>query len=325
MRVLVLGATGFIGPPLVARLVAAGHEVTAAARSVPASPASLARPVRLDRTRPDEIADFCRREGIEALVDLLAMTARTSERLLRLLDDLVPHFVLLGSGDVYRNYELLQGHAQGEPELAPLREDAPLRTTRRPYRYLDPDASGADRELLAEYDKIPIEEMVRRRRGSWSILRLPMVYGPGDRNRRFAWAIDHMRTSREPLVLPAPFASWVCSYGYVENVGAAIARAVAHPAARDQVFNVGEARPVDHGTWAERWRQCLGWPGPIEVTDDPEHPAFGWVQGLGLNLGVPMATDTTRIRRLLGFEEPVALDVALERTAADASQRRRGR
>lgn len=71
MRVFVAGATGVLGRRAVARLVEAGHEVTAVARTPAADQrlrAAGAEPVRLDLFDPTAVASAV--EGHEALVNL---------------------------------------------------------------------------------------------------------------------------------------------------------------------------------------------------------------------------------------------------------------
>lgn len=73
-----------------------------------------------------------------------------------------------------------------------LAEDAPLRSRAFPYRRAALRAADDPDQYLDDYEKIPIEAAVLRRAGAWTILRLPMVYGPGAKQRRFAWAIEPM-------------------------------------------------------------------------------------------------------------------------------------
>ncbi|GAA4941337.1 NAD-dependent epimerase/dehydratase family protein [Actinoplanes utahensis] len=56
MNVLVLGATGYIGSTVVAKLATAGHRVTAVSRSAPATDLPGVTPVRGDLLDPDAVA-----------------------------------------------------------------------------------------------------------------------------------------------------------------------------------------------------------------------------------------------------------------------------
>jgi hypothetical protein len=69
--------------------------------------------------------------------------------------------VMLSSGDVYRAAGILHGTEPGEPDNAPITEDAPLRT--QPHAY-PPEAIQMLQKLFAwaepDYDKIPAERIV---------------------------------------------------------------------------------------------------------------------------------------------------------------------
>ncbi len=69
MKIAVTGGTGFIGRPLVARLVAAGHEVTVLTRD-PARAAGTLQGVRLAAFSSDAPLPPERIAGIEAIIDL---------------------------------------------------------------------------------------------------------------------------------------------------------------------------------------------------------------------------------------------------------------
>jgi nucleoside-diphosphate-sugar epimerase len=83
--------------------------------------------------------------------------------------------VVLSSGDVYRAYGLLRGTEEGAPEPTPLKEDSPLRSKLYPYR------GGASGPFDPEkYEKILAEREISRHPDlPATILRLPVVYGPG--------------------------------------------------------------------------------------------------------------------------------------------------
>src|SRR5207302_641613 len=93
--------------------------------------------------------------------------------------------VAVSSQDVYRAYGRLHGTEPGPPDPVPLTEDAPLREQLHPYRSKTPAGMGEPRRLEDYYDKILVERIVMGERDLLgTILRLPMVYGPGDRQHR---------------------------------------------------------------------------------------------------------------------------------------------
>src|SRR5262249_61710629 len=88
------------------------------------------------------------------------------------------------SCDVDRPAGILPGTEPGEPDTTPAGEDSPVRTHLHVY---PPAVVRQIRTvypwLEEDYDKIPAERAVLGARGT--VLRLPMVYGPGDPLRRF--------------------------------------------------------------------------------------------------------------------------------------------
>ena len=89
-------------------------------------------------------------------------------------------WILISSGDVYRNYDGLRGRSPSPPDPTPLEEDGPLRETRYPYR-----GEGHSFDHAEDYDKIPVEQFAQAQPElPATVLRLPAVYGPGDDQHR---------------------------------------------------------------------------------------------------------------------------------------------
>jgi nucleoside-diphosphate-sugar epimerase len=228
--------------------------------------------------------------------------------------------VLASSGDVYRQYGALHRKEPGGSPLASLSEDAPLRASRFPYR-ADPRRTADDPQAwMDDYDKIPIEAAARSRPALPAVVvRLPMVYGPGDRQRRFDWAIRPMRAGRGFLELDAGWAAWRASYGYVEDVAHGLALAAVHPAAAGRTYNLGPREAPDHTAWARRVAGLLGWPGELRLVPRSAVPPAQAAALDALDLAYPMVTDSGRIRRELGYREIIPADEALSRTIRAAA------
>ncbi|MGR4864139.1 NAD-dependent epimerase/dehydratase family protein [Caulobacter sp. LARHSG274] len=321
MSVLVLGGTGFIGAPLVRRLLADGVETAVGHRGTGAVAAGAASRV-LDRRDVAAVAAVVRELGATTVVDLLAYTEADTLPLVAALSGRIARYVLVSSADVYRNYEGLHRKARPAPILERLTEDSPLRETRFPYRLARPRAAGDPQAWMDAYDKIPLEEAVRAEAGFAStILRLPLVFGPGDRQRRFSWAIRPMVANRPRFVVPHPWASWRATFGYVDDVAAGIALAAVDPRAAGETFNLGRANTPTNLAWAATFAEHLAWPGEVQLA----HPrvARGALASAvaGLDLGYPLFLDNARIRRRLGYSEPTPLEEALARTVADETGR----
>jgi nucleoside-diphosphate-sugar epimerase len=311
MRVMVLGATGFIGPHLLSRIRELGHQpIGVSRRETPAG-----SQIAADRGDPAAIARLAREHRADALVDLLAMTLPATAPLLDRLEGVVGRYVLASSGDVYRQYGALHRKEVGGAPLESLDEDAPLRTTRFPYRAEPPRAPDDPQAWMDAYDKIPIEQAARAHPGlSAVIVRLPMVFGPGDRQRRFAWAITPMRAERPFLEIDAQWAAWRASYGYVEDVAHGLALAAVHPAAAGRTYNLAPPEASDHETWARRIAAATGWRGELRLVARSALREAHRAALDALDLAYPMVTASRTIRRELEYQEAVAPEVALRRT-----------
>jgi nucleoside-diphosphate-sugar epimerase len=103
MRILVIGGTRFIGPRVVGRLVASGHEVAVFHRGqTVASLPGVVRHVRGDRRRLPDYAPEFRRFAPDVVVDTIAFTEQDARSLTRTFRGLAGRAVVLSSGDVYR-------------------------------------------------------------------------------------------------------------------------------------------------------------------------------------------------------------------------------
>jgi nucleoside-diphosphate-sugar epimerase len=318
MRIMVLGATGFIGPAVVRRLLARGCEALAVARS-PAAAGDGVVPLALDRRDTEALGAAASRLRPDAVIDLLALTLTETAELLEALAGRTGRYVMASSGDVYAQYDRLHRHAAG-PALDVLDEGAPLRTRLYPYRAQSPRAPESADAWMDDYDKIPIERAVSASDLPWSTVRLPMVFGPGDKQRRFAWAVGPMLRGADVLEVDAAWAKWRCSYGFVDDVAEALVLAALHPTADGQVFNAGPAAAAPHLDWARRLAAAAGWRGDVRFI--PRHEVPGARRGAldALDLACPLALDTQRIRQALGYREVIAPEEALRLTIEEEAR-----
>ena len=311
MTVLVLGATGFIGAPLVRALLARGEEVVAASRGG-GGPGGVA----CDRGDVGALVTLAASCRARTVIDLLAYTQAGALPLFEALGGLVERYLLVSSLDVYRNYEGLHRKADPDPIVGPLNERAPLRASRYPYRADPRRAPNAPDAWLDDYDKIPLEEALRLADMRHTILRLPMTYGPADRQQRFSWAISPMLKARERLAIDPAWAAWRTTYGFVDDVADALARSARDVAGGDGTFNLGEPEPPDHAEWVARFARTLGWSGEVELRAAPPTSPLA-----ALDLSYPLIADTRAFRRVYGWHEPTTLEERLERTAAEQHSR----
>ena len=319
MTVLVLGGSGFIGAPLVRRLLARGGAVAVLHRGGSQTPPG-AEAVLAHRADVQALKQAVAGRSVRTVVDLLAFTEADILPVIEALSGLIDRYVMVSSGDVYRNYGGLQRLETAEPVLGPMGEDAPLRSRLYPYRKGELRDPGDPDLWMDDYDKIPLEAAARASLPT-AIVRAPMVFGPGDKNRRFGWLIRPMAEKRPFILIDEAWARWRTSYGFVDDVAEGIAVAALHPDGAGEVFNVGPAEAPDHLAWAKRFALALGWDGEVRTASAGQAPMSRALAGLDLRF--PMRTDTRLIRDRLGYDEPTALEDALARTIEDELARPR--
>ena len=174
MRALVIGGGGPIGQAVVRAFITRGDDTLWTSRQAHAPDGAEEGHVQVDRNRPLDIARVVRDHQIETVVDMVAYSDASTQPLLSALTSILRRYVLVSSGDVYRNYGLLHRLEAGEADTSPLDETAPLRTARFPYRAATARAEHAPDRWMDDYDKIPIEAAVSRMTCDWTVLRLPI-------------------------------------------------------------------------------------------------------------------------------------------------------
>lgn len=311
MRVLVVGGTSFIGPAVVQRLVNTGHEVTVFNRGQ--TPAELPDGVgRIIGTREaiGEARGQFQKLAPDVAIDMRPMSERDIQLVVDAVKGIVSRVVAISSMDVYRAFGRLTGSEPGPAVDLPLNEDSPLREKLFPYRSEDglpPDDPNAWRE---EYDKILVERVVL---GSpdlpGTILRLPMVYGPRDRQHRFRSFVKRMDDGRPAIPLAETYASWRSAWGFVDDIAAAIALAATDERAAGRIYTLSETGHPTMAEIAQLLADKIGWDGRIVIVPDEAQPP-------GMNTGQHLAGDSNRIRQELGYQEVTPPDEAWERTIA---------
>jgi nucleoside-diphosphate-sugar epimerase len=245
MRVLILGGTLFIGRRIALELLARGDDVMVVHRGQ-AEPVELSgcAHVHASRDALAEVADQLRAFRPDAVIDTRAMTAAGASAVLPYLPD--AHLVLLSSIDVYRAYELLLAGQGGEP--VPLTEESPVRAGRYPLRDLLPG-------IGEHYDKLDVEPLYLAR-GS-AVLRLSMIYGEHDGQRREEFILRRVRAGRRRI--PVGAGTTLDTRCYVGDVASAVLAALDQPAAAaGQVFNVGDLATDTGRDYARRILSAAG-------------------------------------------------------------------
>ena len=300
MRVLVLGGTRFVGPFAVRRLAEEGHELAIFHRgeTEPELPPTV-KHFHGDFGRLGEHVDTLRAFAPDVVVDLVPFVDKAGHGVEHFAD-VAERAVVLSSGDVYRAFARLLGSEPGDPDPLPLSEASPLRAGPSPD--LGP---GID------YDNLEVERTLRLVELPVTVLRLAVVYGPGDPYNRLGGYVRRMDDRRDAIILEERVARWRWSREYVENVAAAIAAVVADERSAGRVYNVAPKTTSTEEQWVRAIAEAAGWHGeivrvPSEVLPD--------AMRLGIDVRQDLVMDSSRIRRELGFAPPVSLEEGLRHT-----------
>ena len=306
MKVLAIGATGFIGRHVAARLAEAGHEVAVLHRGHASLPAHRGiSEIVGDRSAIRDFRGRFREWAPDVAIDMILSSAAQARATLEALQGIARRIVAVSSGDVYRAMAVLHRLDNGAPEPVPLTEHSALRAQAQTY---SPEALAAVRGVYpwvdAEYDKVQVERAIASDDGlPATILRLPMVYGPGDPLHRLYPFVKRAQDGR-PAVLEERFAQWVPCRGYVENVAEAIALAATSENAAGRIYNVADPEPFTEAEWTAMIVRVV----VVPREKAPAHlvKPYRFEQHLFM--------ESQRIREELAYREAVPIDEALRRT-----------
>jgi nucleoside-diphosphate-sugar epimerase len=283
VRVVALGGTRFIGRATVEALAAAGHELLIVHRGqlephdLPEAPHLHCDRAELAAHRP-ELDAF----GADAVIDFFALTRGDAETALEAIPD-ARRRIVISSMDVYRAFGSVLVERETDP--VPITEESPVRPDRYPYR-----GKLAGRE---NYDKLDVED-VYLAQGALSV-RLPMVYGERDYQRREEFILRRVRAGRKQI--PFGTGSWLTCRGYVRDIAHAISLALDNPAVTG-VLNLCEDRSYSMRLWARMILDAAG--SDAELVRVPDERLPEDLQETG-NLSQHVAASAQKARRVLGW------------------------
>ena len=319
MRILVTGATGFVGNALVPELVKAGHRVCAAVWS------------DLGGRLPDgveaiEIGDIgpetnweAALGGIEGIIHLAARA----------------HVMNETSSDPLETYRRI--NVDGTRRLAEAAGKAGVRrlvflssikvngerTKGCPFNEgfvpMPEDAYGttkweAEQALANEANRFGMETV---------ILRSPLVYGPGVKGN----FLRLLGICEKGLPLPLSAIRNARSFIYLENLASALRLSLDHEAAVGEVFLVADGEGISTPDLIRRIAEALGKPARLfPVPESLLRAAAGVLGKSGMTdrLIESLAIDDRKIRQILAWQPPFSMVEGLRETVAWYRSRGRG-
>ena len=310
-KILVTGATGFVGRALVDRLLAEACTVRAAVRTLSADLPAVVDQIAVGEIGPD--TDWTRAvaavDGVVHLAARVHMTGEESPGALPLYQEVnaagaaalasaarragVRRFVLMSTTTVYGDRSRARAFDESSPP-------APA----SPYA-----RSKLEGERL-------VAAALRESATQLVVLRPPLVYGPGAKGN-FARLVALVQRG-----LPLPLASVDNrrSLVFVGNLVDAILRVLEHPAAAGRTYVVADGEAVSTATLIARIAAALG-RGSRLLPCPPALLRYGaGLLGRGdeaSRLLDDMTVDSSRIRAELSWTPPYGLEEALARSVAE--------
>jgi nucleoside-diphosphate-sugar epimerase len=312
VRILLIGGNGFIGRHVVAVLKRQEHTLALFHRGTAAAPYGVEE-IRGNRSQLNTSAHELKRFAPDVVIDFVLSSGPQAEELMSIFRGATRRAVMLSSIDVYRAVGISHGTETGPLQEVPLTEESELRRKLHPY---PPENMQILRKIFSwvtdDYDKIPAERAVMNDPElPATVLRLPMIYGPGDTLHRFYSVVKRVDDGRRHIIFADALAAWRSPRGYVENVAAAIALAATDERAAGQIYNVAEEPSFSELEWARKIAAEMGWNGEFVMLPAERTPPH--LIKLG-NATQHWTASSARIRRELGYREPVATEEAIRRT-----------
>lgn len=315
MKILMIGGTGFLGPRVLQALLQQGHEIAVFHRGQ--TPVVLPEGVRAIKGERSHLA-LAKPEflafGPDVVIDLINSSQGQAQQLMEVCKGVSPRVVTISSCDVYQAFDVFLGRSSNSLQPVPLKETSSLR--HQFYLFKDINIQQLPSWVDHFYEKIHAEEVVLNDPEiKGSVLRLPMVYGPGDIQKRFSNILDNFKNSKE-ILLDEETAQWQGCWGFVDNIVEAIRLVAVHPKAMGQIYHIGDAINLAYVDIARRLSEAANWQGEVRVTHE-KCPKTNLRQVFGvknLNPAQYLSLDSSKIRQELDFKEPVSEKEAFQAT-----------
>ena len=224
MKVLVIGGTLFIGRALVEELVKGEHEVAVLHRKAKHDFGRRVDNIMADRNDADAMQEALSTRRFDVVFDNVydwerGTTAEQVEATVRPLGDRLTRYIFISSVSAYGDG---LNHKESDP-LAPDYHAIP---------YVRHKAT-TERLLFRMHAQTGLPLVT---------FRPPFVYGPGNPFYREQFFWDRLRAGRA-IVIPGD-GHRLMQFVYVNDLVAAMVRAMEEPRAVGEAFNIGDAKPV---------------------------------------------------------------------------------
>jgi len=274
-----MGGTRFVGRPLVASLVEAGHEVSVFTRGRQPVPAGVEH-LKGDRTQETDLSQLSGRD-FDVIVDSSGRTLADTRSVLTFTGAPRHRLVYVSSAGVY-----------ADSDFWPLDEDAPLDPGSR-------HAGKAETEAWLLAEGIP-----------FTSFRPTYIIGPGNYNPIERWFFDRL-THNRPIPLPGD-GGLITQLGDVRDLARAMALCIDVDTACNRIYHCSGLQGVTlRGLVATAAKACGKDPATVDIRSfDPAGLEPKARKAFPLRLS-HFLTDTHRLQRELAWQPRFDLSASL--------------
>lgn len=305
MRLLVIGCHSFIGSAVAAWAIDQGHEVVGYARKGPKQAYSVIKGSLEDLK--DKKAELVASKP-DVVIHCIAYTEQHAKDFVGIWQGQEAPVIVLSSIDCYQAFQ----------DASQLREEAGL-----PISEADPICQEAyyrrgfaDQLFAEKYDKNQVTGIFiaadQAQKLQVTVLRLPSVYGPGDRKLTLQKKIlRRVYDKQNVLAFGHLEQNFVMTAGYIENIAAAIVHAAVNRKLSQKIYNIGERKSRTQRRWASLIAAATGFEFTYKTIND------AILCGQPELMHAPPRTilvSTENFYRDSGFDEPISLSQAVAAT-----------
>lgn len=270
MRILVMGGTRFVGRPLVASLLEAGHEVSVFTRGRQPIPSGVEH-IQGDRSTETDLSQLSGRK-FQVIVDSSGRTLEDTRKVLTVTGAPSHRLVYVSSAGVY-----------ADSDFWPLDEEAPTDPASR-------HAGKAETESWLMAEGIP-----------FTSFRPTYIIGPGNYNPIERWFFDRL-THHRPIPLPGD-GRLITQLGDVRDLARAMALCIDVETACNRIYNCSGRQGVTlRGLVATAAQACGQDPARVDIRSfDPAGLEPKARKAFPLRLS-HFLTDTHRLQKELAWK-----------------------
>lgn len=265
MKILIAGASGALGRPLIKTLLKSGHQVTglaSRAESVSALEALGAEACLCDVLDREAVMTVFERGRPEIVIDQLSALPRDPFDLAQALPR-DAHLRLTGGAhllDASAQFGIEQYLQQSSGFYLQATSPASLATENSPFRTEAPGHVGQSSRMYAELEERPFTYTTFKT----TALRYGFIYGPGTWYEKEGVFAGHLARKQVPLIGEA---NSVYSFVHVEDAAlatqAAIEAAIEADGGR---YNVTDSTPLSYARWLPAFAHWSGMPLPPHMS-----------------------------------------------------------